>query len=153
MQAREFCRLRPLEDRQASRRRRWLRASLLVTSLLLFAGTAWAGSYLNRAALLISQASHEAEYVRIRLGDKELARMVHQVAEARVAAAGRMEVPKEVALAHPHLLLTMENYERAMAAAEAGEAARFLVYVRQARDEEYVLRSVLKRLGWPLPDH
>ena len=111
-----------------------------------------AGSYLNRAALLVAQSSHEASYIRARLSDTELASMVHQVAEARLDAAGKMLVPTEVALAHPHLLLTLENYERAMDAAARGETSRFLVHIRRAYEEESVFRSVLKQLGWRLPE-
>ena len=128
----------------------WALFATLLTTLA-YSATAWGGSYLNRATLLVQQSSQEADYVRPRVTDRELAQMVHRIAEARLAAAGRMVVPKEVALAHPHLLLTLENYERAMDAAMDGETARFLVYVRRAREEEAVLRSVLQRLGWPLP--
>lgn len=134
------------------RRRAWLVGLACVVASCLLVGRVWAGSYLNRAALLVFQASQEADYLRTRLGDRELARVVHEVAEARLRAAGRMEVPKEVALAHPHLLLTLENSERAMEAAAEGEHGRFLVHVRRAREEELVLRSVLKQLGWPLPN-
>jgi hypothetical protein len=61
-------------------------------------------------------------------------------------------VPKEVVQAHPHLLLTLENYERAADAAVAGEADRFMIYCQRAQDEERTFRAVLKQLGWELPD-
>ena len=63
-----------------------------------------------------------------------------------------MQVPKEVAQAHPHLLLVLENYERAAESAKDGNAQRFLIYQQRARDEEKILRGVLKQLGWSLPD-
>lgn len=116
------------------------------------ASPAWAGSYLDRATLLIAQATRESDYLRARLGDRELCRLVHDMASARVRAAGGMTVPKEVAQAHPHLLLVLENYERAAAAAVEGRATKFLVYQVRARDEERVLRGVLKQLGWSLPE-
>jgi hypothetical protein len=119
---------------------------LLVTSL------ADAGSYLNRAAMLVAQASRESEYLRGRVNDKDLAELVHQVAVARLDAASRMNVPKEVVQAHPHLLLTLENYERSADAAVEGHNERFLIYQQRARDEEVILRGVLKQLGWALPD-
>lgn len=115
------------------------------------ASPAWAGSYLDRAALLIAQATRESDYLRSRLADRELARVVHEMAAARVRAATRMTVPKEVAQAHPHLLLVLENYERAAEAAVSGEGQRFVIYQLRARDEERVLRGVLKQLGWALP--
>ena len=133
-----------------SPRRAFLR--LVGLSPLLLAATAEAGSYLTRAAMLVVQASRESEYLRGRVNDKDLAELVHQVAMARLEAASRMNVPKEVVQAHPHLLLTLENYERSADAAVQGHDDRFLVYQQRARDEEGILRGVLKQLGWALPD-
>jgi hypothetical protein len=130
------------------------RAFLLLAGVtpLLIAATAEAGSYLTRAAMLVVQASRESQYLRGRVNDKDLAELVHQVAMARLEAASRMNVPKEVVQAHPHLLLTLENYERSADAAVQGHDDRFLVYQQRARDEEGILRGVLKQLGWALPD-
>lgn len=130
------------------------RRALLTFALfvpLLSTTTAHAGSYLNRAALLVVQASRESEYLRGRVNDKDLADLVYRVASARLEAASRMNVPKEVVMAHPHLLLTLENYERSAQAATESKAERFLIYQQRARDEENVLRGVLKQLGWGLP--
>ncbi|HYP89687.1 MAG TPA: hypothetical protein VEQ59_16080 [Polyangiaceae bacterium] len=121
-------------------------APLLTTSL------SHAGSYLSRAAMLVVQASRESEFLRGKVMDKDLAELVHQVAVARLEAASRMNVPKEVVMAHPHLLLTLENYERSAQAALDGHNDRFLVYQQRARDEEGILRGVLKQLGWALPE-
>jgi hypothetical protein len=131
--------------------RRWF-LSLLGATPLLVASAAQAGSYLNRAAMLVVQASRESEYLRGRVNDKDLAELVHQVAVARLEAASRMNVPKEVVMAHPHLLLTLENYERSADSAREGHNDRFLVYQQRARDEEGILRGVLRQLGWALPD-
>jgi hypothetical protein len=124
----------------------------LAAAALTATSPAWAGSYLDRAALLIAQATRESDYLRARLGDRELCRLVHDMASARVRAAGAMTVPKDVAQAHPHLLLVLENYERAASSAVEGRAQKFLVYQVRARDEERVLRGVLKQLGWSLPE-
>jgi hypothetical protein len=131
-------------------RRRLL--ALVGLSPLFVVGSAQAGSYLNRAAMLVIQASRESEFLRGRVNDKDLAELVHQVAAARLEAASRMNVPKEVVQAHPHLLLTLENYERSADAAVEGHNERFLIYQQRARDEEVILRGVLKQLGWALPD-
>jgi hypothetical protein len=117
-----------------------------------YAGEAHAGSYLNRAAFLIAGARREADSVRIRFGDKELARIAYSLAHARLQSASSMMVPKEVVQAHPHLLLTLENYERAMDAAMAGEGERFMIYCQRAQDEERTFRAVLRQHGWELPD-
>ena len=119
---------------------------------LLLAAPAQAGSYLNRAAMLVRQASRESEFLRGRVNDKDLAELVHQVAVARLEAASRMNVPKDVVMAHPHLLLTLENYERSAQAAVESHNERFLIYQLRARDEENILRGVLKQLGWLLPE-
>ena len=119
---------------------------------LLVATPAEAGSYLNRAIILLTQASRESEFLRGRVSDKDLAELIHQVATARLEAASRMNVPKEVVQAHPHLLLALENYERSADAAVEGHNERFLIYQQRARDEEVILRGVLKQLGWALPD-
>ncbi len=125
---------------------------LLTASLLLLTATAVAGTYLNSAALLLAQASNEADYLRARINDKELAELIHKLADARLEAAKGMLVPKEVVQAHPHLLLVLENYERAADAATRGEAEKFLVYQQRARDEDRTFRGVLKQFGYTLPD-
>lgn len=131
-------------------RRHLLSLSLLAP--LCWATPAHAGSYLNRAAILVVQASRESQYLRGRVNDKDLAELVHFVAVARLQAASRMQVPKEVVQAHPHLLLILQNYERSADAAAEGHAERFLIYQQRARDEEGILRGVLKQLGWALPE-
>lgn len=131
--------------------RRALCAAAAAVVVIGFARPALAGSYLDRAALLVAQATREADYLRVRLSDRELARTIHKLAAARVKAASTMQVPKEVAVAHPHLLLMLTNYERAADSAERGCSERYYIYQQRARDEEGILRAVLKQLGWPLP--
>jgi hypothetical protein len=131
-------------------RRRFLQLAGL--SPLLWAGAGHAGSYLNRASMLVSTAGRESKYLRGRVNDKDLAALVHAVAVARLNVASRMNVPKEVVQAHPHLLLTLENYERSALSAVDGHNERFLIYQQRAVDEEMILRGVLKQLGWALPE-
>jgi hypothetical protein len=133
-----------------SARRRFLALAALLP--LLVALPAEAGSYLNRAAILVVEANRESEYLRGRVNDKDLASLLQKVAAARLDAASRMNVPKEVVMAHPHLLLTLENYERSAQAAVDGQNDRFLVYQQRARDEAGILRGVMKQLGWSLPE-
>ena len=126
--------------------------ALVIAVAATFAHPAWAGSYLDRVMLLTRQAKAEAEYLEYRLNNRELAELVHRMAATRLAAARDMSIPKEVTQAHPHLLLMLENYERAADAAADGEARRFVVYQRRARDEEQILRGILRQLGFPMPD-
>ena len=106
---------------------------------------------MDRVALLISQGDRETNYLRARLSDRELAHVVHKMAVARLDAASTMQIPKEVQQAHPHVLLVLENYERAANFASEGDTARFFVYLKKARDEERIMLDVFKELGWPLP--
>jgi hypothetical protein len=128
------------------------RELLALLGVLLLSRAAWAGTYLNSAALLLVQSSKEGDYLRAHIGDKELSELIHKLASARLEAAKGMVVPKEVVQAHPHLLLVLENYERAADAATRGEAQKFLVYQQRARDEERTFRGVLKQFGYALPE-
>jgi hypothetical protein len=119
--------------------------------LLAIPRRAHAGTYLDRAALLLGAAVGETAYLRTRLSDRELAQVVHAMSVARRQAASAMTVPKEVAQAHPHLLLTLENYEQATEGATRGEGERFIIYAQRALDEERTFRAVLKQFGWTLP--
>ena len=127
-------------------------AVLSATAVALVVTPAWAGTYLNRAAVLVLGATREANYLRPRVGDRELAGVIHRLAQARLAAAQDMTVPKEVVMAHPHLLLVLESYEQATEAETRGDTARFVTFYQRALDEERTFRAVLKTLGWVLPD-
>jgi hypothetical protein len=124
----------------------------LAAVLLAIPRRAHAGTYLNRAALLLGAAVRETAYLRPRLSDRELAQVVYKMSVARRQAASAMTVPSEVAQAHPHLLLTLENYEQATEGATRGEGERFIIYAQRALDEERTFRAVLKQFGWTLPN-
>ncbi len=128
-----------------------LRACAAFLFMLCISGLAFAGSYLDRAALLVNESSHACNVLRTRIGDKEFARVVHALSQSRLEAASHMQVPKEIANAHPHLLIVLENYERASDAAEHGETQRFMVLLQKATEEERILRSIIEQLGWSLP--
>lgn len=116
-----------------------------------FANGAWAGSYLDRASLLVFQANAELSYMRRKLYDRELARLIHQLSVARLRAGREMLVPEEVTQAHPHLLLFLENCERAAGHATDKRDKAFLKFLELARSEERLFRGILKQLGWELP--
>ena len=109
------------------------------------------GSYMGRAWLLIGESSRANDFLGQHVQDRELTRLVAQSAEARLQAATDTNVPAEVTLAHPHLLLMLEHYERAATAAGAGEARRYHELCRLALDEEQLFRGVLRQLGWTVP--
>lgn len=140
-------------ERGACSRRGALGAVLagFAASALLWAPAAWAGTYLTSAAMFVAGARRESDSLRKRLHDKEVARLVQHLAEARLKAAASMKVPPEVAQAHPHLMLVLEYYERAAEAATKADYERFLVLTSRAREEETTFRAILKQLGWELP--
>ena len=94
-----------------------LPAALALVALAL---PAFAGSYLDRAAVLLGETRRADEFLLAHFNDRELASLTHDLAEARIKTARKMMVPKEVATVHPPLLLSLENAERAAAAAQEG---------------------------------
>ncbi len=127
-------------------------ASSSLFAALTWAATAHAGSYLNRASVLLKGAELEGKSMSRRFHDKELAQVLHRLAFARVEAATEMLVPDEVKRAHPHLLLVLSSYERATDAAMRGAHTEFLVALSRAREEAGIFIAVLKQSGWSLPD-
>jgi hypothetical protein len=110
-----------------------------------------ADSYLDSSRLLLQEAQRAGEFLRQRVYDKKLAELVRRIADARLGAAQVLTVPQEVGLAHPHLLLMLEHYERAAAAAAVGEPVRCVRLQREAEDEEQLFRAILRQVGLPLP--
>ena len=133
-------------------RRRFL--ALVATALvaLAFATPAWAGSYLDRAALLLEEARREGDMLLPRTNDKEMVLVIKTLASARAKVGRKMEVPAAVTKAHPHLLLVLENYERAADAAYDGNFKKFVEHLNTAREEEKTFRAILSELGYSLPD-
>lgn len=129
------------------------RLLFLVTlaSALLLSSTAFAGPYLNTAAMLMREGFQSSEMLRINLGEREFARSVHRMAEARVDLATHMVVPKEVERAHPHFLLVLTQLERAADAATRGEVAIFVRSLDAARSESRTLKSILDQAHLSLP--
>ena len=113
--------------------------------------SAFAGSYLDRAALMLDGAKKEADTVKSRTGDKELLVVVKALTEARVKAGRKMNVPPAVVDAHPHLMLVLENYDRALDAVISGNNTKFLECLANASAEEATFKSQLKTLGYTLP--
>ena len=112
---------------------------------------AHAGSYLDRAALLLNGSKRDSEMLRGRLTDKELATVVQAIADTRVRSGSRMEVPASIGKAHPHLLLALEHAERAANAAMAGDFKVALEKLDAARRENEAFRALCKEMNLSLP--
>jgi hypothetical protein len=132
--------------------RRLLAAFALVLCAVLVALPAWAGSYLDRASLMLDESRREGDLLQPRTSDKELVMVVQALAEARVKVARKMECPAAVAKAHPHLLLVLENAERAADAASQGNFKKFMEHLTAARNEDRTFRAIIAELGYTLPE-
>jgi hypothetical protein len=131
---------------------RRLFALFVLAFALVLAAPAWAGSYLDRAALLLDEARREGDMLQPRTNDKEMVLIIKALAEARAKVGRKMEVPAVVAKAHPHLLLVLENCERAADAASEGNFKKFMEHLMTARDEERTFRALIAELGYTLPE-
>jgi hypothetical protein len=118
----------------------------------LAAPRAHAGSYLERAALLLEQARREGDVLMVRHGDKELVAVVRALTDARVKAARKMSVPPAIAKAHPHLMLVLEAYDRASLSAEQNNPKKVVEQVLAARAEEKIFRTLMAQLGHPVAE-
>ncbi|MBI5537820.1 MAG: hypothetical protein HY898_34160 [Deltaproteobacteria bacterium] len=129
------------------------RLVLLLTFALatLFASPALAGPYMNTAAMLLREGFQSVEFVRSNLGDRELARVAHTIAEARMDAAAHLTIPKEVDKAHPHFLLALASLERATEAASRGDVSGCLRNIETARGESRTFRALLEQQQLKLP--
>lgn len=123
----------------------------LAAAFVLAPRVAHAGAYLERVALLLEASRVEREAAVARPSDRELLVLLHATARARNEAARGMPVPRLVEQAHPHLLLVLENTERALAAGIDRQLDKFSEYVQRARGEERAFRNVVAKLGYTLP--
>jgi hypothetical protein len=114
--------------------------------------SAWAGPYLNTSTMLLHENANTGRWIRSNLGDKELARNAHKMAQARLDVASKMNVPAEVREAHPHMLLSLAAMERAMQAAIDGQVSDFLRQIQTSSGEAKTFQSVLQTLGFALPN-
>lgn len=127
-------------------------AILIAAVMSVLASPAWAGPYLNTSAMLLDESFAAGRWVRANLGDKELARSAHKMAQARIDVAAKMIVPAEVREAHPHLLLSLAAMERAMDAAVEGQISNFVRQQQTSSGEAKTFEAVLKGLGFALPN-
>ncbi len=126
--------------------------ALTVLFTVALSSVAWSGSYLDRAALLLDESRKEGDVLEPRTFDKETVLVIKAMAEARVKVGRSMIVPEKVAKAHPHLLLVLENNQRAAEAAADGNFKKVVERLTAAREEEKNFRAILTELGYALPD-
>ena len=128
------------------KRRQFLGAAAsAVIGLVTRAG--WAGSYLDRAALMLDSARKEIATVKTRTGDKELLLVVKTMTEARLKVARKMNVPAKVVSMHPHLMLVLENYDRAIDSLISGNNKKYAECLVNASDEEKIFKKAGREDG------
>ncbi len=108
--------------------------------------------YVTELSLVLEGARRVLLFSEAHAGDTELSRFAHPLAEYYVELAGRMTPGPQLAMVHPHLLLVVENVERALDAAAHGGQHAFRQHVRTVREELATLETVLKHLKVRLPD-
>ena len=109
-------------------------------------------NYLSELALLMEGARRLIAFCESHVDDRELAKFAQPLAERYVEMANHMLPSAKVVVAHPHLLLVVENLERALDAAGAADAATYQKRMRIARDELANLEAVLKQLKLRPPE-
>jgi hypothetical protein len=109
-------------------------------------------TYMVQLALTLEGARRLMLWVETHPNDPDFARFAYPLAERYVEMAGHMTPSKKLSSAHPHLLLVVENVERALDAAGQGDLAVFRQRMRTVREELSILDNVLKQLKLKLPE-
>jgi hypothetical protein len=108
--------------------------------------------YLAEMSMLLEGARRLLLWAETYVGEPDFSRFAQPLAERYVDLAGRLIPPDKLVIAHPHLLLVVENVERALDAAASGDTPTFRQRARIVREELVTLESVLKQLKLRLPE-
>ena len=108
--------------------------------------------YLAELALLVDATRRLIAFSESNIDDRELIKFAHPLAKSYVELASHMLPPPKSAVVHPHLLLVVENLERALDSALANDLVAYQKRIRIARDELANLEAVLKQLKLRLPE-
>jgi hypothetical protein len=108
--------------------------------------------YMAELSMLLEGSRRLLLWAENYVGEPEFARFAHPIAERYVDLGGRLVPPENLVMAHPHLLMVLENVERALDAAATGDTVAFRQRTRIVREELVTLESVLKQLKVRLPE-
>jgi hypothetical protein len=108
--------------------------------------------YLAQLAMVLEGSRRLLLWSETYVGEAEFARFAHPLAENYVDLAGRLIPPEKLVMAHPHMLLVVENVERALDAAGSGDTPAFRQRARIVREELVTLEGVLKQLKVRMPE-
>jgi hypothetical protein len=107
--------------------------------------------YMRRLALLLDWSHRGVGWVESNIEDRALGRAAQAIAERYVEVAGRMLPPAELRALHPHVILIVENAERACHFASVANMRDFNHHVRILREEERILLEFLRTSHIELP--
>jgi hypothetical protein len=108
--------------------------------------------YVTELAIVLESARRALLWVETYAGEAELASFVYPLSERYVVVASRMTPPARLTAVHPHLVIVVENVERALDAAAQGDMVAFRQRARIVREELVTLDAVLKHLKVRLPE-
>lgn len=108
--------------------------------------------YLTQLSLLVDAARRLIAFSEANLDDRDLLKFAHPLSKNYVELASHMLPPAKSVVVHPHLLLVVENLERALDSALAADMVAYQKRIRIARDELANLEAVLKQLKLRLPE-
>lgn len=102
--------------------------------------------YMTQLTLLVDGARRLMVYGEGNRDDRELLKFAGPLSQRYVEMASHMLPSPRLSVAHPHLLLVVENLDRALDSAAAGDSGGYQKRSRIARDELANLDAVLKQV-------
>ena len=108
--------------------------------------------YLTQLSFVLEGSRRALLFGEAHAADPEMARFIYPLSETYVELAGKMMPGDKLKLVHPHVLIVVENVERAFNAASHGDLHAFRQHVRTIREELATLDAVLKHLKIRLPE-
>lgn len=108
--------------------------------------------YLTQLSFVLEGARRILLFGEAHAADPEMSRFAYPLSEHYVELAGKMTPGERLRIVHPHLLIVVENVERAFNASAHGDLQAFRQHVRTIREELATLEAVLKHLKVRLPE-
>ncbi len=108
--------------------------------------------YLTQLSFVLEGARRVLLFGEAHASEPEMARFLYPLSAQYVELASKMTPGERLQLVHPHLLIVVENVERAVNAAAHQHLQAFRQHVRTIREELATLEAVLKHLKVRLPE-
>lgn len=109
-------------------------------------------SYATRFSMVLDWAIQSNNFVRDHITDRELAAHLSQIAAKQVELCSVWTPPEEFRPVHPHLILVLENVERAFFFASRGNLANYRHHFKVIREELRMVDALLGKYRLKLPE-